>query len=482
MKRHSKRPLAPGLVVFLVLYAPVVFQDPSWTARGDVLKTYDGRVFEGKILEENDTHVRIDTMVGQIRIQVGVPRHQVSSVDKGPIPDDFFKPEEKAAPRVSDPAKFKPGTALYIEVPIVGRFGVQVVPKGLARSLAYAVRNKIEHVVFFVDSQGGDQIVAGEVYDLLAKYDDKIKYYALVRDSIGVAMAVTVWCDKVFLLPGANLGGTVLVVDKDRHPGDPEVVVSQIAYEVGEEAAKHGWSAPVVRAMIDPGEALVAWVDDGGRAASGVRPPSSVAREKIVATCRPGSLLTLTRDQAVKLGLAHKYQGSASGLGYELGLDPWTEESDYGKTAMTTAAKTHRQEMERSAEKARRSIEKLVKRRNSTQRYVDRYLALAHNFDPELSAQSSYEKFSSSWDRYWGGGPIAGTVTRRKWRDLTDATLQALARAKKGVVELQRLDREAKSLGIDPSHAPGELEKLLDDIGLKMNLLVFWRNRKTSAT
>ena len=94
---------------------------------------------------------------------------------------------------------------------------------GVSRSLVYARRHKIEHVVFTIDSQGGDQVEASKIYDLLAKYDEHMTFHAVIRDAVGVAVAIPVWCKNLFLRPGANLGGLVLTFDRDRYDGDPDI-------------------------------------------------------------------------------------------------------------------------------------------------------------------------------------------------------------------------------------------------------------------
>ena len=337
------------------------------TTFGDIVSLYDGRKYEGTILEETDSSVRIDAMVGGVRVKIGVPRRDVEKIDKIPVPADFYDPApELAKPAARPAARPEDDPRLYLEVPIVGRFGVQIVADGVKKSLSYAVVNKISNVVFFVDSQGGDQVTAKEIYDLLQRYDKRITYHAVVRDSVGLAMAVTVWCDNVFLLPGANLGGTELVYDKNRYTGDPEVFLSQVAFEVGGVAEERGWPAGVVPAMIDPAARFAAWVDSTGQIVSGVRVPSSVPRKDVIVSDRRQSVLTLTRDQAAALGVARKFRGDAAALGAELGIEGWRAESDYGRKTMLEAARTQARHMDRIATRNESEIKRLLKRRDTT--------------------------------------------------------------------------------------------------------------------
>jgi hypothetical protein len=66
------------------------------TTRADIVELYDGRRFEGKIFEETPSTVRIDTVVAGVRAKIGVPRRQVKSIQKLPLPEGFFDLEPKA--------------------------------------------------------------------------------------------------------------------------------------------------------------------------------------------------------------------------------------------------------------------------------------------------------------------------------------------------------------------------------------------------
>ncbi len=463
-----------GLCVLLLLCMTL----SESVALGDIVTLYDGRTYEGTILESTDSLVRIDAMVAGVRVKIGLPRRDIETIDKMAVPADFYAPKPQPVKRVSDPKSFKAGSKLYLEVPIVGRFGVQVVPDGVKKCLSYAAVNKIEHIVFFIDSQGGEQVAAKEIYDLLARYDKRITYHAVVRDSVGVAMAVTVWCDNVFLLPGANLGGTELVYNKNRYDGDPAVFLSQVAFEVGAVAEQRGWPAGAVPAMIDPSARFAAWVDETGQIVTGVRVPGSVSKKNVVVADRRQSVLTLTRNQAAALGVARKFSDKTAALGYELGIEGWRKESDYGSTTLLAAARTQHKRMERVASKNASKIKKLLKRREVTRRYIERCLALAHKWDSEYKPDSRYRNNRARWDSYWGGAPLATTTTRTRWRALTDTTLDYLYRARAGVLEMLKLDDQAERLGIDPEYKPGELDGLLDDLVVKIEFLRVQRSRR----
>lgn len=474
---HTKRP-GHGILMLAVCAVPALFP----RVNGDIVQMVDGRQYEGKIVESDDRMVRIDAMVAGVRVKIGLPRRDIDAIVEKELPEDFYDPPPETPKGAPDPKSSETGSNLYLEVPIVGRFGIQVVPEGIRKCLSYAVANRIEHIVFFVDSQGGEQVAAREIYELLSRYDERIEYHALVRDSVGVAMAVTVWCDDVFMLPGANLGGTELVFEKDRYEGDPEVFLSQVAYEVDQVAAKRGWPVGLAAAMIDPEARFAAWADDSGQITTGVRVPGSVPRNRVIVSDRRQSVLTLSRDQAAALGVAREFNRGAEALGSELGVEAWKRKSDYGQTAVFDAARARRDRMQRVASRDAEKIKKLVKRQNTTRRYIERCLTLAHKWDPGQKPYSTYRDHRSTWERYWTGDPLTGTTTRRRWRELTDTTLGYLQRARKGVIEMRKLDEQAERLGIEREYKPEELDDLLDDIVVKIEFLARQRNLRAGAT
>jgi hypothetical protein len=137
--------------------------------------------------------------------------------------------------------------------------------------------------------------------------------------------------------------------------------------------------------------------------------------------------------------------------------------------------------MARTATRNEAKIKRLVERRRKVERYIDRNLTLAHSWDPKQNARSSYRSHRSAWESRWGWGRQGGTTTSRRWRELTDMTLTALTAARKGIREMQKIEQEAESLGIERITKEQDLEKLLDDTEVKMRMLLYWRRRATSA-
>ncbi|MEE8142015.1 MAG: hypothetical protein V3T77_02840 [Planctomycetota bacterium] len=477
---HLLRPVYPMARALVGLLLLIAVGSPAFVY-GDVIHLKNGRQVEGKIVDSNPSSVKVDAVLSGTRVTFRLAMKDIARIEKKPLPEGYFNTEVKAAHRVSDAKSFPPDAHLYLEVPIVGRFGSQVVPQGVSRSLSYATRHGIQHIVFFVDSQGGDQILARRIFEILARYDNRLTYHALVRDAVGVSMAVAVWCDNVFMLPGANLGGILIDPALMNPDENPEFLLSQVAYRAGGVAGNHGWSGELVRAMIDPAERVAAWYGRDNTVEIGVRIPASVAPQKIILKDVGEELVTLSRSEAVHLNQARPINGRADQIGTELGLSNWIQESDYGRQAMMEAASEYHRKMARAEARHDARIAKLSDKMQSTKAYIDRYLSESVKWAPQNATYSTYEEATTdSWRNSWGpaSGPEMNREEKAKWRQRSDFTLRALARTRKGVLEMQKLQRRAVREGLEPLYPEDELEDLLENLENQAQVVYQNRNRK----
>ncbi|MAE63545.1 MAG: hypothetical protein CMJ18_04675 [Phycisphaeraceae bacterium] len=61
--------------------------------------------------------------------------------------------------------------------------------------------------------------------------------------------------------------------------------------------------------------------------------------------------------------------------------------------------------------------------------------------------------------------------SKREWRERSDATMAFLQRAGRAARTMNRLDREAVKLGVEPTYAPGELDQIIADLGDKFEVV-----------
>jgi len=379
-------------------------------------------------------------------------------------------------------ASAQPQENSYLEIPLEGRFGEQITARGLEESLKLAESLGVKHVVFTLNSPGGDQLVAKDIYNLLSKYDKTFQFHAFVREATGVAVAPLVWCETILIRPGGRIGGVNLVIDESRYPGiDTSVVLMNLALNIGEEAKRHGRSAELVQAMIDPGQAVNGWKDSSGRVQISPWIPNGVHTSDFILQHAPGAVLTLTDRQAVELRFARAYDGPVADLGRELGFQGWRPKSDAARALMahatvaeqakTTATRSDRQQF---------LIDQNRKRRAATKAAIERFLNLAHEWHPKLETYSTYRETAHWWGMFWDGWYDSGRLTldaRQKWQDRTDITVTALSKARGGVLEMKYLEKEARELGQEAFYPEGRLDDMRLDLELKIAMMVREREK-----
>jgi hypothetical protein len=469
----SRKPKVVNVVILAVVAA---FMSPG--ARADVIEMTDGRRLEGDILREDAVSVTIDTRVTPtIRTTLRLERSGIRSIERKPLPEGFFDPPPPP-PQVSDPQTQSPRDTLYLEVPIKGEFGREVYADGVSAALRYARRYRIRHVVFLVDCPGGDLDEVRATYDLLRRSERQHTFHAIVRHCTGGALALPVWCDSIHLLPGAIIGGAPASPAGPSESGradEDRLIRAQIANEVVRQARLTGPVADIVRAMIDPGRTLAAWRDETGQIVVGAQAPADLPAGRLIFRVDPGQLLVLDRKQAIELGL-EPFEGEARDLGGILELSGWKAESDYGRQAMAEAAQRKRQEAEGASAQYAAAVEDSMRRREALERYLEESLRQAAEWNP---SKASYDYYVRRWGWGWRRGKVRMSYdSRQRWRQRTDAAMSYLLQAAEAVTALERLDREALKLGLEPTFSAHDLHWVKSDIQNKYDELAVSRNRR----
>jgi hypothetical protein len=354
-----------------------------------------------------------------------------------------------------------PQDTLYLEVPIEGVFGKDIYADGVNAALRYAGRYRIHHVVFVVNSPGGDLDESRATYDLLRRNQRQFTFHAIVRECIDGALGVAVWCDSIHILPGARLGGG----SSGSGRGDEDRLLrSQVAREIIRQARLEGPVADIVGAMIDPDRTLAAWRDEAGEIVVGAAAPPAVPAARQVFRVGPGELLVLDHEQAVGLGL-EPLVGGAAELGGVVGLSGWKAESDYGRRVMAETAGRKRREAEEASAKYAAAVEDNIRRREALEQYLEESLKRAAEWNP---SDASYDYYVRRWGWGWSRSKLRLTHdSRQRWRERTDLAMNYLLEAAKTVTALERLDREARELGLKPSFEGTELGWVKSDIQTK---------------
>ena len=174
------------------------------------------------------------------------------------------------------------------------------------------------------------------------------------------------------------------------------------------------------------------------------------------------------------------------GLGRELGYPGWTSVGDLGREAMSDA--TVAEKAKSAAARSDRQhflIDQNLRRRTAAKASIERFLNLAHTWDPKQGTYTTIREAYPWWAPWWdGGGYDSGRLTaaaRRTWMDRTDLTVAALSRARGSVVEMKPLEKEARQLGQKPLYPEGKLEEMRRDLELKIATLIEDRGRRFMA-
>jgi hypothetical protein len=474
----------------------------SFPAVADTVRLKDGRVFKGDIIQEDsEAGVRIDTMVSGIRAQIHFEADEIQMVTREEIPPTFFgKPQ--ASERRSDPGSFAPDATLYLEVPLVGRFGREITADGINDVLRYAERHRVQHIVFVIDSPGGELDETARIYDAMGEYDDTLVYHALVRNCRGNAMAVAVRCDTFFMEPGAVIGGADATnIGDDGEVSD--ILLAQIAYELGTQAERRFRAGRMVRAMVDPAESYVAWLDEDGTIIESSEVPEGVEADAVIIQAAQGDLLRIDEPAARALDVPI-HTGGVTALGSKLGFDAWQRESDYGRHATRLATRSDDCSLQEEYEL---KVRDNIANRESVKRYIDQNFAAAAETDP---SKGNYQEYSTRLGWGWGGGSYTryngnrsgnrsgsrygndGGERRRSqrqpneftseslrtWRNRCDLAAKYLGNALQGVEAMVELETEARELGLEPIMEMGDLVWMADDAKAKISFLKSERNRR----
>ena len=232
----------------------------------------------------------------------------------------------------------------YLEIPLCGVFGEPAYriseqnvleltdntsPKIIERTLEFASKNGIKHIVFRIDSPGGLLSTAEAIVDIMTKYDDVLEYHALVKKGLSASIWIIFACDTIYVTSDTVIGAAVPYTGKLGAVQVDEKFNSAIAAKLATIAESKGHSTVLLRAMILQGAAVYASTDiDGTTSISNVLPTDSKGIS-INAVDTAETVLTLTGQEAVELGLAKFAPNNASDLGNSPSFNGWVLANRY---------------------------------------------------------------------------------------------------------------------------------------------------------
>ncbi len=445
MKREHPAHRSAALCIAAALLLLVV---PVET-RADEVKLKDGRTIEGKVVGQYPEGVVLEVTLGGVATRLPIWQSQVESVTTKPL-----SAEAKRAARVSAQTT-EPTIALkqdvrgtpYLEIPLTGRFGTDTVWHGVDAALRYARRHEVRDIVFVIDSMGGSMHEALTIVGLVERYkalgEPRFYFRAAVRRAEGAAAIIPMVMPTVYLGKQATIGGGA----DDAVDASGAYSNVPLATRMGDIADRYLLPRQVVEAMFDPQRALVAWHDQDDGVQLAEQLPAGVSPDQVIFVNVAGKRLTLSRTQAIALGLGRSVEVEPDATHEELisavaeveGIDDWRPFSEFGKLAMRQTAQRRQvqhqqqavvQERRKASQSDDQTIPGDTPARAKLRQRMLRHWQQFSRVDPRAGQYSTYGVTVGSGSVVFGGAwrevdiEVFTRTSRREW---TRRSLAAIA-------------------------------------------------------
>ncbi len=317
-------------------------------------------------------------------------------------------------------------------VPAEGEVGVGITAAGVEDALSRARRQKVEKVVFVVDSPGGYLYEARAIMGVLSAETEGLEIVAVVPDrALSAATVFLAAADAWVVSPGAVVGAaTAYGVDQSTGSVDVDAKLNGAwAAELAGFAARHGWPDVVFRAMVEREVTLYAgWEEEGGPVVfSRAWPDGAATVERIDSS---GTVLSLSAAQMEAFDLATVVpdlgKGDEALIGAVAAVRGWGDvraAGNYGRSSMIRAA---------------REREKLGEEMGELWERFEREVTRAAETDPR-GLRIYFDRDTM----------LMTGASQRAWAQAAAASLNHWSAAEGIMQRLARLDREAERAGAE---------------------------------
>lgn len=225
-------------------------------------------------------------------------------------------------------------STLYAVVPMHGVMGIDCPGDAVHQTLkAAADHPDIKHAVFMIDSGSGIPLE----HEHVGVFDNELEVTAVVRNAVATAIFPVFFANNIYMVDSALVGNLPLsrYVDK----GSEQVTAKQVGIYssmLASAAQSRGHSDAIAYAMIDDKKDLYYWEQDGKKMLSNTAPnnPSAATNYTIYTSDFSGSVLTLDRPRAIKLGFAKPIDVfDHMVLGEYLDKPGWLPANQFGRVA-----------------------------------------------------------------------------------------------------------------------------------------------------
>ena len=206
----------------------------------------------------------------------------------------------------SPPASAKPPPTAYLEIPIVGVIGEDVLAAGVADGIKFAKSKSINTIVLNIDSPGGSVEEAQAIVKILQSHPE-LHSIVNVKRALSACVWLVASADEVLVEPTGTIGAAVVwVADPTGKPNAVEAkFLSAYAAEVAALAESKGKPGVLFRAMIEPSaEVWIGRSTDAPQQVVADSPRAELASLSWSERDSADAVLTLTAQESVRLGMA----------------------------------------------------------------------------------------------------------------------------------------------------------------------------------
>lgn len=331
----------------------------------------NGRVIEGRILEENGEHIRMMVVLAGIEAPATYPANQVASIERGVIniaaeagdedEDDFDFEDERDRSSADGPVVYRLDLAgLLISSGGIGQFPSEpvIAPSALKRALEDAASHDPEVVIINYDvtaPSGLGGVLLVEDYGAIVEpfIEDGLRIVFWVERATGGAALLPFSSPEMYFHPDGELGGLGQVGEIES--GDDWVnrkLLSAALGHAGGMAIKGGYAPEIIRAMCVESNWLAVRFDGGVVEYLEYEPRETDGEGWIILTddgkgknaddaeeLDQNDVLNLRADWAYRLGVSKGDFDNLDDLAWELGLDDdYVVEEGKGSIILESAA------------------------------------------------------------------------------------------------------------------------------------------------
>lgn len=224
-------------------------------------------------------------------------------------------------------------TSFVAPGPAQGGIGMNITAESIINNVRYAGENPdIQHVVFMMRTGGGKVFHAEAMREIIEEYHGTTEFHIIIDDAISAGTWTVFSCDTIFMIDSGSVGGAVIFRTFADGTVEASAEIPAAAAQMARLAERQGHAGVIPPAMIHLPAELHYWEEDGEPVLSDTAPqsPSSVQNYREIDS--DTTILTLTSEEAIKIGLAqHIEDFNADLVGDYIGAPQWTRANHYGQ-------------------------------------------------------------------------------------------------------------------------------------------------------